>query len=668
MKKTLSMLCGLLFLQSATAQNLINNGDFETYTTPLPYNSNTIVNATGWYDGCALVNTQGAPGTPDLITNSSAVGVYAKIPLIGHIAARNNGLANNAFAAIAGMKPTATYPDLYGESIKGTINETLTEDYVYTFSAWTAAWFPKIYDSQGHEIPVPVFQMEVVLRKPNDCTAGKLVYTSGNVPVLNRGADGVVTSNWSQITGSFALNAADVAQGYSLLEIRFNDGTAQRVGIDDVSLTKALRPKAAFSFVNIGQTYSTAYSNQWGNVPVTQICAAPAPAETQVLINGSASSNEQSYRITVQEWDVLNWVAVGPPMYNQWIAPSVPVPTADINLSTLPGVTIQPGKIYAVTIGVGGPINDEVTHWIRINPLPTIDVPATATICNGDAASVNVTSNTWPVKVYRGSTLLGTYSTSPISLSPTTTTTYTFTTTSSYGCSSSDQIAITVNNCPRASFVFKDVFAVVNEGPTQYGYVPVTQLCAPDVYIDGSASTYETSYWLDVETMNISNWTMGPYLYSGWTTGQVGANINLLTLIRQNNPSFNFQVGQIYNIGIAVSPGNHSVNQLFRVVNCAKSLDGMALEEVSDSERSLATSSVAVYPNPSNGTFKVLFDKLTSGHVVITNVLGEEVYNSEVSEETASLSIDLSDRPAGVYMLNVKQQNGETIQQKIIKN
>jgi hypothetical protein len=666
MKKTLSLICGLLALHSATAQNpvipgnIINNCGFENYTTPLPYNSGTITNATGWYDGCAWGNINGTLGTPDLITNDPSVGVFAKIPLMGHVAARNNGLTNNSFAAIGGMGPTATYPELYGESIMTGLNENLSEDYVYTFSAWTGVWY-------YNNITPPVFQMQVVLRKPNNCTDSKVVFTSGNVPVLNRGADGVVTSNWSQITGTFVLDAADVAQGYSLIEIRLTDGTAPtRVGIDDVSLTKVLRPKAAFSFVNIGQTYTTAYSNQWGNVPITQMCAAPAPAETQVLINGSASSNEQSYRITVQEWDVLNWTAVGAPLFNQWITPYTQVPTADINLSNLAGVTIQPGKTYRVILGVGHVVHD-VSQLIRINPLPTIDVPATATICNGDAASISVNA-TWPVKVYRGSTLVGTYSSSPISLSPTTTTTYTFTTTTQYGCSASDQIAITVNNCPRASFVFENVSAVVNEGPTQYGYVPVTQLCAPNVIIDGTASTYETSYWVDVETMNISNWTMGPYLYSGWTSGQINGDINLLTLIQQNNPTFNFQVGQIYNVGISLSPTSpySSVNKLFRVVNCAKSLGGMELEEVS-SDNSVH-SSVTVFPNPSNGTFKVTFDQLMAQKVVVTNLLGEEVYNSDISDEIASLSIDLSDRPAGVYMLHVKQSNGETILEKIVKN
>lgn len=666
MKKILTVLCGLLSLQFVTAQNpvipgnMINNCGFENYTTPLPSNGGSITPATGWFNGCAQTDIQGNLGTPDLITNNPAVGVFAKIPLMQRIGARNNGLTNNAFAAIGGLKPTAAHPELRGESILAAITENLTADYQYTVSLWTAAW--ALPTSYGY--PDPEFQVEIVLRKPNNCTAGKVVFTSGNVPIQNRGDVGQVSSNWSNITGTFVLDATDVAQGYSLIEIRFNNATgASRVGIDDVSLTKQLLAKAAFSFVTLGQTYTT-INSLYGPQALTQVCAAPAPAETQVLINGSASTNEQNHYVSVGEFDPMTWTYVNtanPTMFSNWLGG--PAPLTDINLSNLPGVTFLPGKVYFIGFAVGSPWNS-TGQLFRINALPTIDVPATATICSGSSASVVVNSNTWPVKVYRGSTLVGTYSSSPISLAPTTNTTYTFTTTTPYNCYASDQIAITVNNCPRASFVFKDPFGIENEGPTQYGPVPVTKMCVPDVIIDGTASANETSYWVDVEEMNITNWTMGPYLYSGWTSGQITGDINLRTLIRQNNPSFNFQVGQIYNVGIAVAPGGNSMNKLFRVVNCTKSL-GTELEEITSEE---PRGSVLIFPNPTNGSFRVTLDDVTAQKVVIMNVLGEEVFNSEVSDKTSSLLIDLSNQPTGVYMLHVQQRNGETILEKIIKN
>lgn len=220
MKKTVVLLCGLLSLQTAFGQcpnNLIMNGNFETLNGTPPGNGGNISIATGWSNGCATVPN--GPGTPDVISNYTTT-MYASIPLEGRIAQRGSIATNRVFAGMAGFGPNTTNnPPGFGESVVGTIIEPLSDQYEYTISMWDAIW--------GHPaFPDRITRIEVLLRKPNDCTSGKLVYTSGILPVQNRGDVGFVSANWNFVSGNFVLTAADVAEGYTRMEIRFNGSTS----------------------------------------------------------------------------------------------------------------------------------------------------------------------------------------------------------------------------------------------------------------------------------------------------------------------------------------------------------------------------------------------------------------------------------------------------------
>lgn len=646
MKKALMMLCGLLSLQLAFGQNLITNGDFETVTTP--FTVGTVANAAGWVNGCSTWSPN--PGSPDLISYY-ATQTFLQIPLDGRIGARNNGFQNRTFVGMMGGPADPNFPPGYRESIIGTINEPLSADYEYTVGLWVAAW-------SMPNSTAPVFHVEIILRKPGNCTAEKLVYSSGNVPVLNHGNVGSPTSNWSNITGTFTLTGADIAEGYTRMEIRLNgDMTMMRTGIDDVSLTKRLLPKAAFSFVTPGQTY-TMVDTPWGPTQVTQVCAAPAPTETTILINGSASANESGYYISVTPWDPEDWVSTGAAMFNNWVTPLQPVPATNINISTLSGVTIQSGQTYLVTLAVGNPWHS-VHQLFRVNPLPTLNAGADQTICIGNSVSINATADTWPVKVYNGATLVGTFNSNPISLSPTSTTTYTFTSTSQYNCYTSDQLTVTVNNCPTPSFVFKHPIGseVVT---TPYGPQTVTHICSP-YKIDGSASMNEVDYHFRIQKFDPGSWSfLGSPLYDNWYgTGQVGNDIDLYTVVQSVGNSFTY--GEIYAVGLTVGPGWYSTMKLFRAIDCRKNGE-VAFEDVS------VENEVMVFPNPTSGAFTVMLDGVAAEQVMVTNVLGETVFSSAVAEEVQSMDIDLSGLPSGVYMVHVKQANGETILKKIVKS
>src|SRR5690606_31806825 len=104
---------------------------------------------------------------------------------------------------------------------------------------------------------------------------------------------------------------------------------------------------------------------------------------------------------------------------------------------------------------------DSTSVAITVNPAPTVVANATnTTICSGDPVTLTgsgASSYTWDNGVTDG-----------VAFNPTTTTTYTVTGTDANGCSATDQITVTVNNCsqPTASFSASSLTVCVGDSIT----------------------------------------------------------------------------------------------------------------------------------------------------------------------------------------------------------
>jgi hypothetical protein len=383
MKKLFGAVLAVLSINASFSQidEHISNGGFES--GPLPTPPGLINQATGWSIGCVhWTNAWGEPvyGSPDIvdINGPTAAPGLNRAPMDGKINPRATG--NTRFAGILNYDS----PSIGGESIISPVfSYALSTSYVYTVSFWLAAW----NTPSGTD---PVFKMEVLLRKNNDCSTSKLVYTSVNVTVLNKPSSGA-TSNWTQYTGTFVPDAADVIAGYNQIEIRINGNSAgRRIGIDDVSLKRKLLPSAAYSFTMAAQTQTTTPS-KYGPIPVTESCKTP------VTIDGSASTNEAGYYISVTKFDASTWLDIDPPMFAQWIcgpASNCQVP-ASINLSALSGVSFVAGQLYRIRLSVG-PEWNTAEHYFR----PTVCPSQAAFVFTDSRQTVaNVPSHYGPVQV-----------------------------------------------------------------------------------------------------------------------------------------------------------------------------------------------------------------------------------------------------------------------------
>jgi hypothetical protein len=668
MKKIFLSLAFSLSTALGFSQNLINNPSVEAGTIPTNYGQ--VSYATDWYNGCgtgycgSCAPDYNISGSPDLFDSRSVSTCYDFNNKWGNLTALNGG---NRYLGFSGGNFGANGTYYFGETVKGTINARLAANCPYTIS-FSAASIRAVYDCAGaidHALSEPnalYNKLEVVLRKDNDCSIGKSVMISGS---LN-------STSWTQFSGQFSLTAAEAAVGYNRVEFRFmalpnssvSDGS-RLAFLDEVSLQRNCPPPSAnYNFVTIGQTYTTLVT-PYGPEELTQVCASPSPAITPVLINGGASSDEQGYGIEITPITVnaTTYSLTGPSIYNSWISGTAQVPTTDININNLQGMTthMQVGQTYLVTLFVEDGTYKK-SRLFRINPLPSINAGADATICTADG--VNVTTSNWPVQVSKGQITIGNYYSNPILLPAAANATYTFKATNSYGCGVLDNAVITMKACSRASFVFKNPITseTVN---SPYGPGTLTHLCAP-YKIDGSASVNEDGYHLRVQRFDIGSYQfIGSPLIDAWVgTGgqQAGNDINLSTLMS------GFILGQTYFVALSVGPDWHSDTKFFKAIACAK--NGNSDESVASIDESVALEEldVLVFPNPNNGVFAVSLGNTVAQQVAVTNILGETVFSTEVPDEVAAVNIDLTELPAGVYMVHVQQQNGTTILKKIVKN
>lgn len=78
-------------------------------------------------------------------------------------------------------------------------------------------------------------------------------------------------------------------------------------------------------------------------------------------------------------------------------------------------------------------------------------------------------------------------------------------------------------------------------------------------------------------------------------------------------------------------------------------------------------STFKLFPNPNNGVFSILMDKVKSGKLDITDINGKNIY-SEFFENKNTLSVNLKNKNNGIYFIKITDMTGEISIKKIIIN
>lgn len=234
------LLLSVIITINLAGQNIILNPGFELGT--IVTNSDQVDHATGWNRNCGTnyssTNSNGIPGSPDLFDRNATHTCYDFTNKWGIISERTG---QNRYVGFSGAS-TVYGVQYYGETVEGTLTQALAPC-TYTVSFYAAAIQGQDYYCNGSitaQTPDPTYnKVEVVLRKNNNCTAGKVVYTSPDI----------TAKTWTNYGGSFSLTSADVAAGYDRIEFRMTpipegykglilNNYSHIIFMDDVSLTQ----------------------------------------------------------------------------------------------------------------------------------------------------------------------------------------------------------------------------------------------------------------------------------------------------------------------------------------------------------------------------------------------------------------------------------------------
>ena len=308
-----------------------------------------------------------------------------------------------------------------------------------------------------------------------------------------------------------------------------------------------------------------------------------------------------------------------------------------------------------------------VTKSFTIVCKPTLSMSNNAAVCAGLPATFNVVSSNWPVKVYVGSTLVGTFSSSPFNLYPTTTTTYTVKATNPFGCATSISTTVSIDqSCLSACSVFTSLITSTANEPSIYGPSSVKTICPkPNVMVDGTCSTNENGYYIHIREINLMTWAQSGPEYSAWVsgTGTMGS-VNLTALFAQAGGTF--VSGKVYLYALSVGPvWTSETGKLFRVTTCPEK----AMEIGTESDViETNTNAISISPNPTNGKFNIDFSEVSAEKVVVYNMLGNVVSETIVTDNARNCEVDLTELPTSIYMVHVHTSGGEVILKKVVKN
>lgn len=141
----------------------------------------------------------------------------------------------------------------------------------------------------------------------------------------------------------------------------------------------------------------------------------------------------------------------------------------------------------------------------------------------------------------------------------------------------------------------------------------------------------------------------------------------------QTTPTHEYTINTTYNVCLKIKTssgdscsychtiGKDALGNIYRT-------SGFTLKVVNASlqtgiiENNVLTNNISVYPNPTSGYLSLITNS-EIGIVTISNVLGEKVYQSAITNQETYM--DLSTQPNGVYFMSIKTNEG-TVNKKII--
>ena len=346
-------------------------------------------------------------------------------------------------------------------------------------------------------------------------------------------------------------------------------------------------------------------------------------------------------------------------------------------------------KFYLVQLTVTNSCGNTktVTKKIFIDCTAKINVGADQTICSGSCATVTMTTINYPVNVYQGHTLIGSYFTNTVQLCPGTTTSYHFVTAASGACgAASDDIVITVvqNNSDfnlSANQIAGQSYFNCSASPSitnansvaGFGEKYIVEEIDPitEITIAGTNSSLGTNPdpacwhnypnaitfkgYLGVQNVacnifssagKFTNGKMYRITRATWNNycpwDQTSRKVSMSGVLRSGEP-------------VLVVEEDHSAPDYSYLKLQNQTTDNMISENM-----------ISVYPNPTSGKFNIQFNETQVQKITVYDAIGKVIIENNVEANTSNLNLDLSDIKSGIYFIKINS-NENVIMKKIIK-
>lgn len=266
--------------------------------------------------------------------------------------------------------------------------------------------------------------------------------------------------------------------------------------------------------------------------------------------------------------------------------------------------------------GWAGTFADQTSPWTlginnyigpKMQQVCPMSVSGNTVVCSGNSVTLTASG----ADTYTWSTNAGSANTNTVTVTPSATDTYTMIGTAYGTCKDTVMYSVTVNATPTVSAVVGtpticalNSTQITASGGTTYQWTPATGL---NTTTSGTVTGYYT--------------TAGTYTYN--VTG--------------------------------TTSGCSSVAQVTVTV--------LPCTGIAENTNALAN----IFPNPSNGAITIDFGKAAaSTKVIVSDMIGNQVYQNSVIAGTSKLNIDLSTMPKGIYLVTVTNALGAKSVHKMI--
>ncbi|MDO5981847.1 sulfatase-like hydrolase/transferase [Flavivirga spongiicola] len=368
--------------------------------------------------------------------------------------------------------------------------------------------------------------------------------------------------------------------------------------------------------------------------------------------------------------------------------------------ATTASISVSPTSTTTYTVTVSdGSTSDDDDVIVTVNALPVADAGADVTIDEGNSTTLTATGG-------------GTYlwstgaTTASINVSPTSTTTYTVTVTQN-GCSSIDDVIVTVNSVGCSYSVinsenFESGWGIWNDGGSDSRRSSNDAIYANGTYCvrlrDNTSTSVTTTDNLDLSIYEEITVDFGYYCRSMdnsnedfWLQISTDGGGNFTT-VEEWNRDDEFVNDQFYTDQVIISGPFTSTTQLRFRADASGNSDWVYIDDVvisgcssggsskitsnktktdigtiDEEELNLTEIETILYPNPFKEELIIKIQaEYIQSNIRIFNMLGQLIIEEDYSKETL-IKIPTSNLESGQYLININI-DGKTIRKRVVKN